>query len=194
MAGSGSDGSGTGASRPLQWMKLLIDNPQTCNQVCQTWFKKYDVNQNCQLEQDEFLALYVDLCSFVGVEPPTEDQLQRSFKKADRNRDKVLSADEFTRVFQFFLKQNYEEVMTNDSLSPQELAEKIRKQRLEREAAEEKTRRQREAVEERKRQKREVEELKRAQLLKTPQYGDNWWNRQSFETGCPNCRSLGRTE
>jgi hypothetical protein len=73
-------------------------------QTCKAHFKKFDLNQNGTLEWDEVLALTNHLCSYMGLEHPSEKSLQAFFDASDANHDGVLTEREFPKFFESFLR------------------------------------------------------------------------------------------
>lgn len=83
---------------------VLLSNHILFKQTCRAQFKKFDMNQNGTLEWDEVLALTNHLCSYMGLEQPSEKSLQAFFEGSDTNHDGVLTSREFPKFFESFLR------------------------------------------------------------------------------------------
>lgn len=82
----------------------LLSNHTLFKQTCRAHFKKFDLNGNGTLEWEEVLALTNHLCSYLGVEKPTERSLKAFFDGSDTNEDGVLAEKEFPKFFESFLR------------------------------------------------------------------------------------------
>jgi len=82
----------------------LLCNRTLFKEACRAHFKKFDMNRNGTLEWEEVLQLTNNLCSYMGIEEPTEKNLQAFFEESDANHDGVLAEREFPKFFESFLR------------------------------------------------------------------------------------------
>jgi Ca2+-binding EF-hand superfamily protein len=68
-------------------------------ELCIECFHKYDTNKNGVIEFTELKVLLIDVARESGHELPTEDDVTRVFNDADKDRNNVISKDEFVELF-----------------------------------------------------------------------------------------------
>eukprot|EP00747_Dinoflagellata_sp_TGD_P162491 gnl/TRDRNA2_/TRDRNA2_180163_c0_seq1.p1 gnl/TRDRNA2_/TRDRNA2_180163_c0~~gnl/TRDRNA2_/TRDRNA2_180163_c0_seq1.p1 ORF type:complete len:342 (+),score=68.29 gnl/TRDRNA2_/TRDRNA2_180163_c0_seq1:74-1027(+) len=89
------------------FVTTLLSSPVLFRNHCKTMFQKFDSNRNGMLEWEEVLDLTTELCSELGIDAPTEQNIRAFFEATDVNGDQVLSEDEFAKFFESLLRYGY---------------------------------------------------------------------------------------
>jgi len=98
------------AESAMSWINILLGNPRTCAEFCNSKFHKHDTNQNGTLELNEVVKLVADVCVIMNLAVPEEDKLSSLFDRYDKNHDTHLSAEEFNGFFNTFIRLSLREL------------------------------------------------------------------------------------
>ena len=64
-------------------------------EMVETAFTQADLNQNSTIERDELALLFKKIYVTLGIDPPSESDIDNEYKRLDKNSDGKLNKEEF---------------------------------------------------------------------------------------------------
>ena len=68
---------------------------KTFEEMVETTFTQADLNQNSTIERNELATLLKKISGTLGIEPPSESDIDNEYKRLDKNSDGKLNKEEF---------------------------------------------------------------------------------------------------
>ena len=63
--------------------------------MVETTFTQADLNQNSAIERNELALLFKKIYVTLGIDPPSESDIDNEYKRLDKNSDGKLNKEEF---------------------------------------------------------------------------------------------------
>ena len=76
-------------------IKNKILDEQVFNALVDKTFSDADLNKNSKIEINELAVLLKSIYATIGLPPPSKEDVEKELKRLDKNKDDVLSKDEF---------------------------------------------------------------------------------------------------
>ena len=68
---------------------------KTFEEMVETTFTQADLNQNSTIERNELALLLKKIYGTLGIDPPSESDIDNEYKRLDKNSDGKLNKEEF---------------------------------------------------------------------------------------------------
>ena len=65
--------------------------------MVETTFTQSDLNQNSTIERNELALLLKKIYVTLGIDPPSESDIDNEYKRSDKNSDGKLNKEEFKK-------------------------------------------------------------------------------------------------
>lgn len=95
----------------VEHVSTLLSSPAMFKHACKEKFRRFDINGDGSLEWNEIRQLVSALYEEFGLQPPAEGTLRAFFIANDENKDGVLSAKEFRKFFEMFLRYSFFDIV-----------------------------------------------------------------------------------
>jgi len=99
------------------WISTLLHHKKMLNSVCAQHFQEFDTDSNNQLDEGELRNLCNAIATAMHVQEPDAENLHAAFLKFDRSNSGGLTATEFSRFFEHFLRASLPLMVTAEGPS-----------------------------------------------------------------------------